>query len=97
MSLLDTLLEVEKGDAAQKVSPVSPVSPASRTGPPEAKTVVTDVDTPASAPGLAACGRSHCAGCYEVEPGRRIHPPKPSREWLDWLVRWQKPKGERVQ
>jgi hypothetical protein len=25
---------------------------------------------------LVACGSSHCAGCYEVAPGVRIHPPK---------------------
>ena len=46
---------------------------------------------------LAPCGSPDCAGCYEVESGRRIHPPKPSQEWLDWLARWQKPKGDRVQ
>ncbi len=41
----------------------------------------------------ALCGSPTCAGCYEVEPGRRIHPPKASRDWLDWLERWQ-PKGK---
>jgi len=46
---------------------------------------------------LAPCGSPECAGCYEVESGRRIHPPKPSQEWLDWLARWQKPKGDRAQ
>jgi hypothetical protein len=44
----------------------------------------------------APCGSPHCAGCYDVGEGRKIHPPKPSREWLDWLARWH-PKGERVQ
>lgn len=41
---------------------------------------------------LAPCGSPHCSGCYEIEPGRRIHPPRSSREWLAWLERWQ-PKG----
>ncbi len=41
---------------------------------------------------LAPCGSPRCAGCYEVEPGRRIHPPKASRDWLTWLEQWQ-PKG----
>ncbi len=41
---------------------------------------------------LAPCGSPRCAGCYEVELGRRIHPSKASREWLDWLKRWE-PKG----
>lgn len=35
----------------------------------------------------APCGSPHCAGCYEIEPGKRIHPPKPSEEWLEWLAR----------
>jgi len=43
------------------------------------------------------CGRPDCAGCYEVEPGRHIHPPKSSHDWLEWLARWQKPKGEPFQ
>ncbi len=30
---------------------------------------------------LAPCGSPLCAGCYEVEPGRHIHPPKASAEW----------------
>jgi len=45
--------------------------------------------------GEAACGSLHCAGCYEVEPGKRIHPPKCSKEWREWLLKWE-PKG-RVQ
>jgi len=47
--------------------------------------------------GTAACGSPHCAGCYQVEPGRLIHPPKSSANWLSWLARWEKPKGQRVQ
>ncbi len=38
---------------------------------------------------LAPCGSPHCAGCYEIRPGRRIHPPKASHDWLAWLERWQ--------
>jgi hypothetical protein len=64
---------------------------------PEAKTKAVHADTPAAAPCLAACGQPFCAGCQEVRPGQRIHPPKPSQEWLDWLARWQKPKGARIQ
>jgi hypothetical protein len=46
---------------------------------------------------LSPCASPECAGCYEVEPGRSIHPPKPPQEWLDWLACWQKPKGDRAQ
>lgn len=38
------------------------------------------------------CGSPECGGCYEVAPGIRIHPPKPSAEWLAWLAKWE-PKG----
>jgi hypothetical protein len=44
---------------------------------------------------VAACGSPYCAGCYEAEPGVRIHPPKSSEEWKEWLLKWE-PKG-RVQ
>ena len=49
--------------------------------------------TPTVSTSLAPCGEPHCAGCYEVEPGRRIHPRKSGQEWDDWLARWQ-PKSE---
>jgi hypothetical protein len=42
---------------------------------------------------VAACGSLRCAGCYEVETGVRIHPPKSSEEWRHWLVKWE-PKGK---
>jgi len=45
---------------------------------------------------LPPCGSLDCGGCYDVGEGRRIHPPKPSAEWLEWLARWQ-PKSETVQ
>jgi hypothetical protein len=45
--------------------------------------------------GIAVCGSVHCAGCYEVEPGVWIHPPKSSEEWKEWLLKWEQ-KG-RVQ
>lgn len=33
--------------------------------------------------GLSAlCGSPHCAGCYEVAPGVRIHPPKSGKGWV---------------
>ena len=42
---------------------------------------------------VAACGSAHCAGCYEVGGGRKIHPPKCCEEYRKWLERWQ-PKGK---
>jgi len=39
------------------------------------------------------CGSPHCAGCYDVGDGRRIHPPKCGNEYRKWLERWQ-PKGK---
>jgi hypothetical protein len=38
---------------------------------------------------LVACGSSHCAGCYEVAPGVRIHPPKCGEDYRAWLERWE--------
>jgi hypothetical protein len=43
--------------------------------------------------GLAACGSPHCAGCYDVGDGRKVHPPKCGEEYRKWLERWQ-PKGK---
>lgn len=43
--------------------------------------------------GLADCCSPHCAGCYEVGDGRKIHPPTCGEEYLRWLERWQ-PKGK---
>jgi hypothetical protein len=31
---------------------------------------------------LAPCGSPHCAGCYDVGNGRKIHPPRCGEEWL---------------
>jgi hypothetical protein len=49
---------------------------------------------------LASCGSANCAGCYSVAGPdgmpRRIHPPKASTDWEEWLRRWQ-PKGGRKQ
>lgn len=42
---------------------------------------------------VAACGLPACAGCYEVEPGVRLHPPKSSENWKEWLLKWE-PKGK---
>jgi hypothetical protein len=38
---------------------------------------------------LAACGSPQCAGCYEVTPGVRIHPPKCGEDYRAWLERWE--------
>jgi TubC N-terminal docking domain len=43
--------------------------------------------------GMAACGSAHCAGCYDVGDGRKIHPPKSGDLNRKWLERWQ-PKGK---
>jgi hypothetical protein len=45
---------------------------------------------------LAPCGSPECAGCYEVKPGVRLHPPKVSREWKNWLEKWQPVKGHKA-
>ena len=37
----------------------------------------------------AACSSPHCAGCYEVEHGVRIHPPKCGEDYRAWLERWE--------
>jgi TubC N-terminal docking domain len=42
--------------------------------------------------GVAACGSEHCAGCYDVGDGRKIHPPTCGGDYRKWLERW-KPIG----
>lgn len=42
---------------------------------------------------LAPCGSPHCAGCYDVDDGRKIHPPKCGEDYQKWLERW-KPRGK---
>lgn len=42
---------------------------------------------------LAPCGSPHCAGCYDVGEGRKIHPPKCGEDYRKWLERWE-PKGK---
>jgi hypothetical protein len=37
----------------------------------------------------AACGSPECAGCYEVAPGVRIHPPKCSDDYRAWRQTWE--------
>jgi hypothetical protein len=32
----------------------------------------------------ASCGDSKCDGCYEIQPGKHIHPSRPSLSWLAW-------------
>jgi len=43
------------------------------------------------------CMSPNCAGCYEVRAGVRLHPPKPSQDWKDWLARWQPDGAGRIQ
>lgn len=45
---------------------------------------------------LPPCGSPDCGGCYDIGEGRKIHPPKDSAEWLEWLARWQ-PKSQNIQ
>ena len=40
-----------------------------------------------------SCGSPHCAGCYDVGNGNKIHPPKCGAEYRAWLERWQ-PEGK---
>lgn len=42
---------------------------------------------------VGSCGSPHCAGCYDVGDGRKIHPPKCGEEYKKWLKRWQ-PRGK---
>ena len=37
----------------------------------------------------AACGMSHCAGCYDVGGGKKIHPPKCGEDYRAWHARWE--------
>ena len=43
--------------------------------------------------GLSPCGSAHCAGCYDVGDGKKIHPPKCGEKYRKWQERWQ-PKGK---
>ena len=31
-----------------------------------------------------SCSNPNCAGCYEIAPGKFIHPPKSGEEWIAW-------------
>jgi hypothetical protein len=44
--------------------------------------------------GLAPCGSPHCAGCYDVGDGRKIHPPRCGESFLRWRA-WLEGKGPR--
>jgi hypothetical protein len=37
---------------------------------------------PVQAQQSSLCGSPYCAGCYEVERGVRIHPPKSGKDWV---------------
>ena len=77
-----------------------PAQIAPGTDPAEVSTIVRPVTQQPSqhhkvVDSIAPCGSPRCAGCYEVEPGVRIHPPKCGEEYRAWLIRWG-PRG-RVQ
>jgi hypothetical protein len=38
---------------------------------------------------LVPCESPHCAGCYDVGDGRKIHPPKIGEDYQKWLERWK--------
>ncbi len=42
---------------------------------------------------LAECGDPSCNGCYSIGDGKRIHPPRSSAEYLEWLKSWE-PEGK---
>lgn len=37
---------------------------------------------------MAPCGSPHCAGCYEVGEGKKIHPPKIGKAYRQWTDKW---------
>lgn len=39
--------------------------------------------------GLSPCGSAHCARCYDVGDGKKIHPSKCGEEYRAWLMRWE--------
>ena len=50
----------------------------------EIAALLTPTDRASMCPGTEVC-----AGCYEIRPGVRSHPPKASRDWEAWLEGWQ--------
>ena len=52
-----------------------------------------EIPSPSPVTGMAPCGDIACAGCYQVEPGKSIHPRKAGEPWLRWLELW-KPKAK---
>jgi hypothetical protein len=53
----------------------------------------TQVQEPTLPPvSLAACRSPHCAGCYDVGEGRKIHPPKCGADFFRWRA-WLEGKG----
>ncbi len=73
-SLLVALIRGKNRARESKTFPQTP-APASPASPGESVT--------------AACGSEACAGCYEVGEGRKIHPQKPTQEWLEWHRKWE--------
>jgi len=71
--------------AGKSVPPQTSPLPPQGTGTDRANTQKADA--------VAACGSLYCAGCYGVESGVRIHPPKSGPEWREWLLKWE-PKGK---
>jgi len=61
----------------------------------EAKHVILEALRSRSLEGTrAGCDSPHCAGCYDVGDGRKIHPPKCGESFLRWRA-WLEGKGPR--
>ena len=91
--------EHSQAASASYGSPYPPIEPHrsdERPGPTPSPLESGETGDAHSTHGVALCGSPNCDGCYEVEPGRRIHPPKASPEWLEWLKKWE-PKTKRSQ
>jgi hypothetical protein len=59
----------------------------SRTFPAQVRPLGTEAESNGAQ--LGACGSRHCAGCYEVAPGVRIHPPRCGEDYKAWLEGWE--------
>jgi hypothetical protein len=75
--------------AARRAVPELPRKTPELANPAPANPVKADRSTSAGAP----CASPHCAGCYDVGDGRKIHPPKIGEHYRKWLERWE-PKGK---
>lgn len=45
----------------------------------------------------AACGSEACGGCYEIAPGKKIHPPVSGEEFLKMRAYWEKEAAKKLE